>query len=419
MTVDYDQPCVTLRFSSTSFPSSGGTGSIDVAAPQDCAWTASTTANWIALREPASGQGGGTVEFTVAESSGAQQRNGYIAVQRQSTKISQSGGGPSVVRLSPSAGTGESGQFTFYFEDPAGFADISQVTLTFTGQPAACQIVASPNSRTLNVSDGGSLSLSNSAAIATNTVCSISASGSSISGTGNELQVTVQVGFLPAFAGGHRITAAAKSSRATSATIPLGAWLVPTTARPSVTIQATLPSAPFSVDGDHVYQAPATFYWEAGSQHTVEWLASSPGQSSQTYTFQSWAHGGSNPRSITAPSSPAAYVATRGPRMGLLAQTLAGARSPTALPAVSGLAFSNALAADAKGNIYVVSFSMHALYKLDASGVLTRVAGLALPGTRATAAQLSALNCRVRMEWRSIRPAIGVPRMKTMDASAR
>ena len=54
VTVDYDQPCVTLRFSSTSFPSSGGTGSIDVAAPQDCAWTASTTANWIALREPAS-----------------------------------------------------------------------------------------------------------------------------------------------------------------------------------------------------------------------------------------------------------------------------------------------------------------------------------------------------------------------------
>jgi len=66
---------------------------------------------------------------------------------------------------------------------------------------------------------------------------------------------------------------------------------------PAVTIQASVAGAPFTVDGS-TYQAPATFYWPSGAQHTVSWLTAIPGQTNARFAFQSWADGGSNPRTF-------------------------------------------------------------------------------------------------------------------------
>lgn len=78
---------------------------------------------------------------------------------------------------------------------------------------------------------------------------------------------------------------------------------------PAITIQANVTGAPFSLDNGTVYQAPVTFYWTNGEQHTITWLTAAPGQTGATYTFQSWSDGGPNPRTFTATAT-ATYTAT-------------------------------------------------------------------------------------------------------------
>ena len=93
-TVTYDAPCATLSMAGSPFPSNGGAGSIAVTAPPTCSWTAVTRSDWITLTGGTSGQGNGTVRFTISAGPGGTfQRDGYIAVQRQSLKVIQAGTG--------------------------------------------------------------------------------------------------------------------------------------------------------------------------------------------------------------------------------------------------------------------------------------------------------------------------------------
>jgi hypothetical protein len=66
----------------------GGTGSLAVTAPPECAWDASTNVGWIFALSPASGQGIATVSFSVAANEDAA-REGTIAVNGQQTRVSQ------------------------------------------------------------------------------------------------------------------------------------------------------------------------------------------------------------------------------------------------------------------------------------------------------------------------------------------
>jgi hypothetical protein len=98
VTVSYNQPCTTFQSSSTIFSSDGGTGAINVSAGPSCAWTVSTDATWITFPGATTGQGNGTVSFTVSANSATDARIGYIMVQRQSQRISQDGlGGPTPI----------------------------------------------------------------------------------------------------------------------------------------------------------------------------------------------------------------------------------------------------------------------------------------------------------------------------------
>ncbi|HEX3748723.1 MAG TPA: BACON domain-containing carbohydrate-binding protein [Bryobacteraceae bacterium] len=67
----------------------------------------------------------------------------------------------------------------------------------------------------------------------------------------------------------------------------------------AITIQAGVTGVPFALDNAATYQAPVTFYWPAGQQHTVTWLSAAPGQAGARYAFQNWADGGANPRTFT------------------------------------------------------------------------------------------------------------------------
>ena len=74
---------------SASFPSSGGSGTIEVASP--CTWGASSNRNWIAITGGTTGTGNGTVAYTVAANSSAQSRGGVITVAGLTFNISQTG----------------------------------------------------------------------------------------------------------------------------------------------------------------------------------------------------------------------------------------------------------------------------------------------------------------------------------------
>jgi uncharacterized repeat protein (TIGR01451 family) len=306
--VNYDPPCASATYSSVSFPAAGGTGSITVSAPPTCSWTASTVAGWITFVGAASGTGNGVVYFTVGQNLDEDQRNTYITLQRQSTPILQTGGGAAVVDVTPRYGSGSSAQITWRFFHPNGAANIPHVSLRFEGSPA-CDMWVFISGKTVYLNDlygSASLSLNSPGAVASVSTCSVSASGSSIVVSGNDLSVTLQMNFLAAFGGGRRISA----KTPTLNYIPLGTWMVPAVQPPGVTIQSNTSGAPFILDGGSVYQAPVTFYWTPGSQHTVQWLSSDAARPGARYVFQNWADGGFNPRTITTPASSATFTAS-------------------------------------------------------------------------------------------------------------
>ncbi|MGA2261523.1 MAG: FG-GAP-like repeat-containing protein [Acidobacteriota bacterium] len=283
VTAKYDRPCATLQASSTNFPPSGDTANITIVADTNCSWNASTNAKWITFNGATSGHGNGTISFQVAANGNAQQQNSYITVQRQSIPIVQAGTTLSVLSVSPISGAGLSDQFTFQLEDENGYNDISSVNLSFsdTGYPPGCFLLVQPaggvmlwddaNSQALGPiyvgAQGGSLS---------NSQCTIYSTGSSITGSGNQLTITLRISFSTSFAGTHRITGEAiSSSNAWTPTTPLGIYKV----TPGPPEKATLQDCDYDDDGktDIGVWRPDTGVWYTlpssapGSWASTQW----------------------------------------------------------------------------------------------------------------------------------------------------
>jgi len=73
---------------SQTFSLSGGTGSIAVAAPPSCAWTATIDdEDWVTITDGASGSGSGTVTFKAAATNGNKDRNTTIKIATETFKV--------------------------------------------------------------------------------------------------------------------------------------------------------------------------------------------------------------------------------------------------------------------------------------------------------------------------------------------
>jgi hypothetical protein len=98
--------------------SGGGSGSISVTAPQGCAWTAATTDSWIVINSGASGDGSGTVAYSVGANSTANARVGTITIGSERHTVTQVGKSATACTytISPSSADytkdGGSGTFT-------------------------------------------------------------------------------------------------------------------------------------------------------------------------------------------------------------------------------------------------------------------------------------------------------------------
>jgi hypothetical protein len=85
--------CVTgATATNQNFSNGAGSGSVNVTAPGGCGWTArSTTPSWLSITSGASGNGNGTVGFSVSANSGPQ-RSATILVGKQVVVITQAPG---------------------------------------------------------------------------------------------------------------------------------------------------------------------------------------------------------------------------------------------------------------------------------------------------------------------------------------
>jgi hypothetical protein len=96
---------IALHASGTAFGYTGGSGTIDIDTARECEWNASSDARWISFK-PASGQGGGTIQFSIVSNDQAAKRGAAIVVNDQRVDFSQD---PAPCRVQLAGGPGTLG----------------------------------------------------------------------------------------------------------------------------------------------------------------------------------------------------------------------------------------------------------------------------------------------------------------------
>lgn len=80
-----------LTPASENVPAGGANGTVNIAAPAGCGWTATSTASWLSTTGAAAGTGAGSVAFAAAANTGAA-RSGTLAIGGQTFTVNQAGG---------------------------------------------------------------------------------------------------------------------------------------------------------------------------------------------------------------------------------------------------------------------------------------------------------------------------------------
>ena len=80
---------VTAGSNSSQLPPQGGTGSVAVSAARECAWSASVEGQWLTIKNGATGQGEGAVEFTAAANPDPAIRRGAIVLNDSRVEVMQ------------------------------------------------------------------------------------------------------------------------------------------------------------------------------------------------------------------------------------------------------------------------------------------------------------------------------------------
>jgi uncharacterized protein (TIGR03437 family) len=81
----------TLTPHTINFDAQGGSGNLHIAGAGGCLWSASSNVDWLRITSDASGNGGGTLSFSVAPHTDPRARNGVIALGGRSLLVRQAG----------------------------------------------------------------------------------------------------------------------------------------------------------------------------------------------------------------------------------------------------------------------------------------------------------------------------------------
>ncbi len=174
---------------------------------------------------------------------------------------------PSAIRMIPPAGSGTFQSFTFKFYNSTGFQGISLVDLLINNGldgRSACYVAISPvwsggSTPVYLVNDNGdsggpfaSMSLPGSGTVQ-NSQCTVSAVGSSISGSGNELTVTLAIQFSSTFVGNKILYTWASNSLGVAPAKPIATWNVPATAASGPGVSGMSPRQGVTASGTFSY----------------------------------------------------------------------------------------------------------------------------------------------------------------------
>jgi Putative binding domain, N-terminal len=236
-----------LGATSATVNSYGGLNGVSVTAGAGCAWDAVSNASWITLDSGAVGFGVNAVNYAVALNGGSSSRMGTITIAGQTYTVTQTGAPiapPAPASVSPGDGAGSTETFTLTFEDSNGYQDLAVVNVlinNFLNGVDACYVAFVPTGATSgelflvdDAGDGGYASGSPISLPSSNTLqnsqCNVSATGSSVSASGNTLTLILAVTFTQGFSGNKILYTAARSNSQSSGWQALGTWDVPETA---------------------------------------------------------------------------------------------------------------------------------------------------------------------------------------------
>jgi Putative binding domain, N-terminal len=104
LTVNIQSSCsYSINPTSATPTSAGGIFSAAVTSTSGCPWNASSPVSWISILNGASGNGSGTLMYSVQPNSSANSRTGSLSIAGSSLTVTQSGTAPSVPPLSPAS----------------------------------------------------------------------------------------------------------------------------------------------------------------------------------------------------------------------------------------------------------------------------------------------------------------------------
>ncbi len=162
--------------------------------------------------------------------------------------------------VSPSSGSGSTQTFSFTFNAPNGFASLTVVDVlinNFLDGIGACYVAYVPASGSLLLVDdagdaGGPYSAMTLPGTGTiqNSQCAISGAGSSVTGSGDTLTLTLVVTFKPSFTG-NKVFYTAAQDTASSGWHALGTWNVPGASPVGPTVTSVTPA--HSVTAEQIF----------------------------------------------------------------------------------------------------------------------------------------------------------------------
>jgi len=234
-------PCVySLTSAQQTFPSSGGSGTVNFSAAITCGgWMVSNANSWFTV-DPVGGAGNATFMFTVSPNPGNAARTGVFYAGTEQFTITEAGA-DFAISTGPGAGSGLTQAFTFTFNDPKGYADLAVVDILINNSLngiGACYVAFAPASATSGslylVDDAGDGGYANGSPMALpssgtlqNSQCTIAGTGSSVSASGNTVTLTLAIAFSSSFSGNKIVNVASRSDTQNSGWQPLGTWNVP------------------------------------------------------------------------------------------------------------------------------------------------------------------------------------------------
>lgn len=171
-------------------------------------------------------------------------------------------GPPQPVSVTPGSGSGSTQTFSFLFTDPRGYAAINTASLiigTSLSGANSCYMYYARAANTIYLANDagtawGSSAVLGSSSTIQNAQCSLSASGSSVSGSGNDLTLNLAITFKSAYAGAKTIYMEVHDGL-DSGWISKGSW----------TVVDNGPPTPLSVDPASGSGAAQTFTFQFSS----------------------------------------------------------------------------------------------------------------------------------------------------------